>query len=145
METPRFGVVKLPEESILHFPDGIAPFGRDMRFGIVAPEEGGPTAWLQSCEIAELAFWVGHVARLFPGRDFRLQARHLEGLRVEDGDDVSILAILTVRAEDITANLLAPLVINNHLRLGRQVITTGGTELIRIPVDMQKLQAAMTR
>ena len=144
IQSARFGTLQIPEKLILHFPHGIAPFGRDMRFGIVAPEDGGPTAWLQSCELEELAFWVGHVARLFPGRDFSVQTHQLKGLRVDSDEELSILAILTVRGENVTANLLAPLVVNNRLRLGRQIVTTGGTDLIRTPVDIEKIQPTVT-
>lgn len=145
IQSARFGTIEVPEKFILHFPDGIAPFGRNMHFGIIAPEQGAPTAWLQSCELSELAFWVGHVARLFPDRDFHLRARHLKGLRVDAGADLSILAILTVHDERVTANLLAPLVVNNSLGLGRQVITTGNTDLIRTPVDMHRIQATVAK
>lgn len=145
IQSARFNTIEVPEESVLHFPDGITPFGRNMHFGIIAPEDGAPTAWLQSCELSELAFWVGHVARLFPDRDFRLQARHLKGLRVDSGADLSILAILTIHEDRVTANLLAPLMINNSLRLGRQVITTGDTDLLRTPVDMHKIQATVAQ
>lgn len=140
IETARFSTVEVPEDAVIHFPKGIAPFGSDLDFVVLAPESGGPTAWLQSCDIPELAFLVGHIVRLFPEHNLDIGSVGLKELAGGAETDLSILTILSVFERKVTANLLAPIVINRLLRRGRQVIVPGGMELVRVPVSLEKMQ-----
>lgn len=140
IETARFATVEISDKAVINFPKGIAPFGSDLDFVIIAPEAEGPTAWLQSCDIPELAFWVGQLVRLFPEYDLDLDSAYIREMEVMSETELSILTMLSVFEHEITANLLAPLMINRSLRRGRQVVIPGSTELVRVPVSLEKMQ-----
>jgi len=126
--------MSVEEQSVVHFPEGIMPFGASLNFALLPGPDPSATAWLQSLEHPELAFWVGHAAKLFPGRNIGIEARHLDLMQIQRREQLSILLILTIQDRQVTANLLAPLLINGARRVGRQVILAGDMDLIRLPV-----------
>lgn len=144
VQTARFGELEIPNDSVIHFPDGIAPFGRDLAFAVIGDDcsgavpQPGPVAWLQCLELPELAFWVGHAGLLLPDRRIELEPHHLRLMHIRRSDQLGVLLILTLQNRQVTANLLAPLLLNTARRLGRQVILTGGMDLVRTVVPAER-------
>jgi len=135
VQSVRFEEFTVPDESVIHFPEGILPFGKNLDFALLSRTPDSMTAWLQCVQNPELAFWVGHVARLFPDHKVELDAVHYEIIGMEEGTShLSILTILSLHEDEITANLLAPLLINTKEKIGYQVILLGGIELVRMPL-----------
>jgi flagellar assembly factor FliW len=145
IETARFGELEVPNSSVMHFPDGIVPFGRDLTFAVIGDDcsglvpQPGPVAWLQCVQLPELAFWVGHAGLLLPDHRIELEPHHLRRMHIRRPDQLSVLLILTLQDRQVTANLLAPVLLNTARRLGRQVILTGGMDLVRTPVPAERL------
>ena len=146
IRTPRFGEIEICSDTLIHFPEGIMPFGRDLHFVLVSGDSGGvvpqpaPVAWLQCAQLPELAFWVGHAGLPMPHHRVELEPHHLQLMQIQRPEQLCVLVILTVQDRQVTANLLAPVLLNTAQRLGCQVILTGGMELVRVPVPVECLQ-----
>src|SRR5690625_1765654 len=127
VQTVRFGELHLSEEVLIHFPEGILGFEHLRTFFLVARERDQGFAFLQSAEDPELAFVVIDPTEIRP--DFRplLGDEDRESLGWAPGVSLQVLAILTVPEDihEITANLLAPILINVEKRIGRQVVQEG--------------------
>ncbi len=136
IETTRFGELDIGKDSVIHFPDGIAPFGKDLDFSLVVPSEDGDTVWLQSLQYPQLSFWTGFALRLFEKRDFALDTQLLSSIGINNCEGLCILVILTKLVDGVTANLLAPILVNMNENIGKQVVLPGKMELIRVPIQL---------
>lgn len=114
VETARFGSIEVDEERIIHFAKGVPGFEHVRQFVLVTPNEESPFSILQSVDEPGLAFVV--TSPLWFRPDYRVEARREEiaELEIDDPDDVLVLAIITLNSdpEKMTANLLAPVLIN---------------------------------
>ncbi|MBG9452193.1 flagellar assembly protein FliW [Cytobacillus firmus] len=123
IQTKFHGEQEINKEDTIHFPSGIPGFLEEKEFYIL-PFEGTDLFVLQSVKTTEVAFIVTDPFVLFPQYEFDLPEEALEKLEIQSDKDVAAFAILTVREpfQETTANLQAPLVINQTKKLGKQVI-----------------------
>lgn len=125
IETTRFGDLEVSEKRVIQFPDGLIGFPQWKAFAILEHQEDSPLFWLQSLDLPQLAFLTIDPRLIKP--DF-LEALHTGDracLGLEEGSTKFVLALITIpegRVEEMTANLLAPVVIDPKARVGRQVI-----------------------
>jgi flagellar assembly factor FliW len=130
----RFGVLELPADEVIEFPEGLVGLGGS-RFVVVRAREESPFSWLQSADDPDLALPVTDPWTFFP--DYRLElsdeATADAGLP-EHGAGVTVL--VTVRAagelKDFAANLKAPIVV--HEGRGHQVINLADGAAVRAPL-----------
>ncbi len=128
IETARFGTLDIDEACVLTFPGGLPGFEDRRRFVLVPHGRGGggPFEWLQSVEDGALAFLAMRPHQIFPTYQPRIPVAELEAIGLDKGGPPPVLyTVLTVPKGDpagMTANLLAPVVINPDARLARQVI-----------------------
>jgi len=68
----------------------------------------------------------------------------LEALQIKNPEETSVYVILTIRqgGRELTANLVAPLVINTSSKMGRQVILFNSPYNSRYPLNNQPQAAA---
>lgn len=123
IQTKFHGEQEINKEDTIHFPSGIPGFLEEKKFFIL-PLEGTELFVLQSVKTSEVAFIVTDPFALFPQYEFDLPEEALEKLEIQSDKDVATFAILTVREpfQETTANLQAPLVINQIKKLGKQII-----------------------
>ena len=132
IHTTRFGTLPVDESRVLTFPDGLPGFETCRAFVLVPhPVADGavpsPFQWLQSTEDGGLAFLAIDPVLVFPNYAPRLPSSELSALELEDGPP-RLFALLTVPKGDprgITANLMAPVVVNAARGLARQVVVNG--------------------
>lgn len=124
IKTDRFGELHVEEEVLIHFPEGILGFESLRQFLLVAREHDRGFAFLQSAEQPDLAFVVTDPLGFRPDYRPLLADADRAMLQWEEEASLQVLSILTVPEDvrDITANLLAPVVIHVEKRLGRQVV-----------------------
>lgn len=125
IDTKYHGTVAVKEEDIIHFPHGLPGFADEKRF-VLLPLADTPFVILQSVETPALGFVLIEPFSYFPTYEFELDEATVEQLNIESERDVAVYVILTVADpfHETTANLQAPVVINVHKRLGKQVILT---------------------
>jgi flagellar assembly factor FliW len=127
-DTTRFGPVDLEDNQIIHFKDGLYGFeGQDL-FGVLPfnADMESPLEWLQSLTVPELAFILADPYAYVPDYSVLLSNEEESQLEVEADHSLLVRVIVTVprNYQDMTANLLAPIVINLNRKKGRQVILT---------------------
>lgn len=124
-DTLRFGEIDVDEDKIIHFKEGIHGFEGEKEFLIVPYDEESPFVFLQSLATKELAFLMTSPFIFFPEYEFEIDDAALEHLGIEKQEELLIYSILTIPAghiQKITANLLAPVVINQSNLFAKQII-----------------------
>ena len=124
IESTRFGTFEVRDDTLLTFPDGLIGLP-GTRYVLVAREEQLPFYWLQSVDEARVALPVVDPWLFFPGYEIRLADDEARRLELTSADEAQILCVVRAADElaDVTANLVAPVVVNRAVRLGRQIIT----------------------
>lgn len=127
----RFGSYEVPVERIVTFPDGLIGFPDARRFALLEPSRPqSPFRYLICVDLPELAFvvcnpqdfWPGYVAEVPPPLDA--------------AGETAVLVIATIPADarEMTANLMAPLVIDCATRRGAQLVLDVGRYSTRHPL-----------
>ena len=125
--TYRWGVpeqLHVGDDSLVLFPHGLVGFEHLKRFALLHDEQSA-ICWFQSLDEPETAFAALDAFIIDSRYDIELSPADAEALQLRSEAEVAVFSLLTVRLdpeEYITANLLAPVVLNTRLRAGRQVI-----------------------
>jgi flagellar assembly factor FliW len=124
INTTRFGELQVNKEDIINFSEGLLGFEALAQFFIVDPGDSTLILWLQSVEDSNVAFPIiepkifkpDYVAKLLPG--------DMNSVELENISDAKIYSILTIPSDITTmsANLKAPIVINNNNKKARQIV-----------------------
>ncbi|GBG57943.1 flagellar assembly factor FliW [Sporomusaceae bacterium FL31] len=123
IQSTRLGSLEVKPEDIIQFPNGLPGFIDEKEF-ILIPCETKAFAFLQSLTEANLTFLVVDPFSFFSDYEFTLDDQVLAVLDLSEQSPPQILNIVTVpeKAEDMTANLLAPIIYNPVKRLAQQII-----------------------
>ena len=127
VSTVRFGEIEIDEKKVVHFPHGIPAFDEEKEF-VVLPmphEEDSPYVFMQSLMTPELAFLMTNPFNFFGDYVFEIDDDSLEKLAIKSQDELAIYTILTLprgRVKDMTANLMAPIVINTANMEAKQIV-----------------------
>ena len=125
VSTARFGEIEIEEEKVIQFSAGIPAFEEEQEFVIIPYDEESPFVFLQSLQTAELAFLMTSPFVFFPEYQFEIDDDSIEVLGIKKEEDLLIYTLLTLLGKDIkqmTANLLAPIVINQQNHQAKQII-----------------------
>lgn len=125
LRTKHFGEIEISGDEVIAFPRGLIAFEDKKSFVLINNEdEKLPFSWLQSVDDPGLCFVVMNPFVFKKDYEFDIPQDAVSELEIKAAGDVCVLSVLVV-PEDIsqmTANLLAPLVINTRNRKGKQVI-----------------------
>lgn len=146
VQTSRFGHVQCQEEDLILFPEGILGFADLRKFVLLDDPSDEIFAWLQSCEIPQIAFPVLEPELFTTGYQLNLTRHDLESLELKAPTGIRSFAIITVPedATQMTANLKAPIVINIEKRSARQIVLQDNHLAIREPI-FAKLQSRVVQ
>ena len=137
-ETARFGSVEIQDKDILLFPSALYGFDQEKEFVILPldPKIESPMEWLQSLRSRELAFIVTDPFLFVPEYKMVLSDSEMDQLKLESMESVAVRVIVTIPKvhSEMTANLVAPLVINQKNRLAKQVVLTSAEYLSLIHI-----------
>ncbi len=125
IETKHFGNVKINENDVITFVEGIIGFEDNKRFVVLGKQdEESPFKWLQSVDDKDLCFVI-----IPPGyfrKEYELFVPEDTAVRLElkEDKDVIIYSIVVI-PEDVsrmTANLKAPVIINAANNKAAQIV-----------------------
>jgi len=125
INTRHFGEVEIQEDKIIHFPYGIIAFEEMKRFFIIESEQKDlPFCWLQSLDEGDLAFVLLNPFLFKQDYEFEIPDGVIKELEIEKEEDVAVFSIVVVPEDisKISANLLAPVIINTKKLKGKQII-----------------------
>ena len=122
--TTRFGEIEVPEECIICFADGLPGFPGETKFALFPYEQDSPFSILQSISDPDLTFLLADPYRFYNDYVFELddQAATEWGFSADNPPHVYTVATLRDTLEQMTVNLLAPIVVNWVKRTGAQLI-----------------------
>lgn len=126
-QTTRFGPIEIDDELVITLPDGIIGFEDCKRFIVLHRDEKHFLRWFQSLDDGAVAFPIIDPWHFKQDYAPTLSDSDAAKLRLTEETPKLVFAIVTIPRADpraMTANLLAPLVINGVERSGRQVIVT---------------------
>lgn len=122
IETFRFGKIEIDPETLLSLPEGPIGMSDVKRFCLLEVAPASPMRWLQAVDEPALAFVVVNPYDFYPDYEFELGTKDVEQLSLEKPEDAAVLVLLTITSEQVTANLVAPIIVNTQSRVARQVI-----------------------
>ena len=136
IKTKPFGELDVSEKQKIYFKDGILGFEEIHNFFLLDTEEESPFYWFQALEEPEIAFVIIDPKFIEPEYKLNIDKKELEELEVNNEEDLLIFSIVTIseRPEDITANLLGPIIINKKNLNAKQVINQDDNYLIKHPL-----------
>lgn len=125
--TTRFGDVEVDEDEIIEMPDGLLGFVAVERVVLLPVDEDGLFFWLQAVDDPALAFLVLTPWPMFPDYSLELPAADQQALALDGAGEALVFCVLTSHENPrhFTANLAGPVVINQQLRRGRQIVLDG--------------------
>jgi flagellar assembly factor FliW len=129
-------IVDVSPEQIFAFDPPLGGFEELRRYALIPDGDDSPVEWLQSIEDENVALPLLEPFLFAPDYGFELPDHDAEALGMESPEDAVIRCILTLREapEEITANLLAPIVLCRRTHLARQVVLQDSAYPLRHPV-----------
>jgi flagellar assembly factor FliW len=121
----NFGSINVRPDQIIFLQPGLLGFSRYHRYVLIEHHREAPFLWLQCLDKPDLAFVVIDPRCLLSDFQPTLLTKVMQELEVERPEDFKILVILTIppgKPQEMTANLMGPVVINLRTRQGRQLI-----------------------
>lgn len=139
IESPVLGTIEVADDKIIAFPRGLSGFEGSTRFALLHDEESDSGLFLlQSADDPEVVFSVTNPVALGIHYEFELDSEESQLLQLERPEQAVVLVILRKKDEELdspatagmTANFMAPLVLNVESRYGLQkVIPRLGCEI----------------
>jgi flagellar assembly factor FliW len=124
IETKYFGKMEIDKNKNIYFPKGIPAFDHIREFVLLSFPDNDIYFCLQSVKKPEIAFILISPWDFFSDYDFRIPQDDLAELGIEKQEQVQVYNIITIPHDpkDMTANLMAPIVINTFNRRGKQIV-----------------------
>lgn len=129
LDTKYFGTIEYDNSSVFHFPLGLPGFENERRFIPMEVPDNAPLIFLQSVRTQDLCFLAFPI--LVVDREYCLTIApdDLALLELDEkvqpriGEDVLVLGPLCVQHDSpVTANLMAPIVVNVRTRRAVQAV-----------------------
>ncbi|MDR7434386.1 MAG: flagellar assembly protein FliW [Armatimonadota bacterium] len=126
IQTKHFGTQEIDEGKVLEFPEGLPGFEDLHRWALLAATPG-PILWLQALDSVDACLPVVEAFGLFPDYEVSLNVQDTALLQLNDPNEGMVFVVLTIRGQplQVTANLLAPIVVNPKRKVAKQVILEG--------------------
>jgi len=150
VETSRFGTIDISEKEIVRFPEGLYGFEKETEFTLLPfnPNVESPMEWMQSLKSDHLAFVVTDPYLYLPDYRLKLSEEDKKGIELEENDLFLTRAIVTIpeNYSEMTANLIAPVVINKDKGVAKQFVLTNmdyDTRHYLLPEEMRNVPATV--
>ncbi|MHB8177309.1 MAG: flagellar assembly protein FliW [Vulcanimicrobiaceae bacterium] len=133
---PRFGDFTYAEQDVIRFPWGLPGFALLRRWLAVSLPSQPNFVWLQSLDDLNVALPTADPWLVFESYDPKLPPYAVAALEIRDAGEFTILCVVVVtgEAQEMTMNLLAPIVVNLRTRLARQIMLENAPYSVREPM-----------
>ncbi len=124
IHTVNFGNLEVPEDKVITFKEGVPGFPQIHRFAVLELEELKPFQYLQALDDPPIALFIINPFLVDPSYEFRLTDSDMEDVNSKNSKELAVYAVATIppNPNEATINLMAPIVINDRERCGKQVI-----------------------
>jgi flagellar assembly factor FliW len=110
------------EAQLFRFPAGLPGFEDEREFALLEPAETAPVVTMQSTATPNLAFLAVPVACLDASYEPEILEEDLATLEGSSESSLDWLALIAADGENVTANLMAPIVLNRTRGVGVQAV-----------------------
>ena len=149
VHTTRFGDIEVDERQIFNFANGLPGFPYERRFAFLPHGDGDDKphfAYLQSLETPELTFLLTDPFNFFPDYEFNIDDATEEqiGVSADNVPMVWCIAMIPDKVENMTANLVAPILFNIQNKTSAQIILDNNKYTTRhrlFPADIKEQMA----
>lgn len=124
IHSTRFGDIEVAADMIIRFPHGLPGFLEEREFAYLPTAADNPFAFLQSVTEPHLTFIVVDPFAFFTDYEFAIDDQIAYELGLSTDNRPQIMSIVSVpdNAEQMTANLLAPVIINTQTKTAIQMV-----------------------
>jgi flagellar assembly factor FliW len=124
IHTVNFGDLEVPDDKIIIFKEGLPGFPQIRRFVVLELDDIKPFQYLQSLDDPPITFFIINPFMVDPTYEFRLTENDMSDVNSKNSAELAVYAVATIpeNPNDSTINLMAPIVINEQGRCGKQVI-----------------------
>jgi len=130
LETRHFGEIEIERGKVVAFEGGLPGFEEHTKFVLLTDVGGGDDnslsglTFMQSVTDRDVCFILVDATEIFPDYNPVVETEELEGLGEYESDGFTIynIARFPENVREATVNLKAPIVINERLMTGRQVV-----------------------
>jgi flagellar assembly factor FliW len=138
IKTTRFGELEVEKKDIIEFTEGILGFENLKKFFIVDPGDQTLILWLQSIDDAATALPIIEPKIFQPNYMVKLLPVELNSLSLENLQNASVYTVLTIpqNVTEMSANLKAPIIINNKTKNARQIVLQDSKLEVRFKMYM---------
>lgn len=125
------------DSSVFYFEQGIPGFEHLRQFVFSELDEGLPMKVMTSLDDHEISLIVVSPFFFYPEYEWELSESAKQELQIQREEDVEIWSVLTVPEEltQATINLMAPLVLNQNKKIGKQLILHDSLYSSRAPLN----------
>lgn len=136
VDLPRFGEIAYGASDVIVFPWGLPGFPDLHQWLILSLESQPAYVWLQSLDDPKVALPAADPWMVFEGYDPKLPSYAFVALEISEAADFTLLCVVVVKpgAEEMTMNLMAPIVVNLRTRRARQVVLDGSAYSVKEPI-----------
>lgn len=124
IETKRFGSMEIEEKNIIEIVGGVLGFEQYSKYVIIDHDVETPYKWLQSVDEPELAFVIIDPFIFLSDYQFDLSESEIKLLDLTKSEEILVVVILVVPEDPkkMSANLKAPIILNQLNRKGKQIV-----------------------
>lgn len=114
IQSTRLGEIEVSQQQIIKFPYGLPGFAEEKEFALIAVKDDNPFYFLQSLQEPNLTFITVDPFMFFTDYEFEIRDEIAGEFGFDKADALQIMNIVNVpdNPEEMTANLLAPVIIN---------------------------------
>ena len=131
IENTRFGTIEIEDDKVIRIVRSMPGFPGRECFVILDRKESHPFLWLQCIDDPQLSFVILNPYLLIPDYSFDLKSAFVEVSWEEDNEEnLSVFVIINASSgvpSEMTANLMAPLLINAKRFEAVQIILQDGS------------------
>lgn len=131
IKTRFFGEIDIDEKSIINFREGLPGFEEHKEFAILDIEDNKNLKCLQSLLEPGICLLMISPWEYVPDYEVQLSDDEIDFLQIQMEEDVAVYNIIKVTDNKVTANLLAPIVINVKSNNAKQIILSDNKYSIR--------------
>ena len=135
INTKFFGEIEIEECAIINFPKGLLGF-EDLKEYIVLDIPNGNLSCLQSLGDSNIAFIIIRPWDYFEDYDINIDDDGLNALNIKEESQIALYNIVTIPGDikKMTANLLAPIVINIENNSAKQIVLENSNYATKHPL-----------
>lgn len=124
IKTEQFGEIEIDNTNIIKITGGILGFEKHEDYVLVPFNEDNPLSFLQSVDQSTLAFIVVNPMEFFVDYEPDVPDADLKDIKITNPEQAVLVSLVSIpeKVEDMTVNLIAPIVINKDTKIGKQIV-----------------------